>query len=684
MRPPGTRLLRRGLALLILLVAGAVGWNLWGPSATPSPSPVPPAPPGEGTTIGNLVFFRFHAGEQQLELKARAASGEEGGERRFEGVEVTFPYTARGEKSSATITADRCLYDARRERSRFRGHVHLITADGFELRTESLDYLGDAGRVVGNEDVAFRRAHTSGTAHGFEYDTRRQDLVLRKDVRLVFEHEQGPPTEVSAGHAEGSRATRVVELRGGVTVREGSQELSSNRLKATLDPELESIVHLVAISSVDLRTGAKGSLGGDALPPGGERRLQCRRLDVDFQRPGVPGVAVAQQNVTLEILPGPKEPPERRTIQAGLLRFRFDEEGRLAELEGPRSRPGRRRRAQPIDLVSEPVSPGKGGARRLRCGQFVAGLDPGAGTLREAHFQDDVTYRGEGRRAWADDVVYDEKAASLTLSGGAPRIQDEAEHSELRAERIVVGTDDHHVAASGGVHHTLQAARPGKGGLLGGSEPAVLVSREFRYDSVAKTARYEGNALLRSGKDEIRAPLIVIEEPGPDRRRLSASGGVVSLFHPRRGEVDAKGDAKGDAKEAEPVQTRSQKMVYDEKAHHVVYTGDVEIRQGDILTVSPGAVVTLTGDGEDVERIVAGEPVEVRQGQRQATGRTGTYTPANETFVLVGDEVALRDKDRVVRGRALTFQVGNDRIRVDGQEEARTEAIFHQTDVPRP
>jgi lipopolysaccharide transport protein LptA len=115
-----------------------------------------------------------------------------------------------------------------------------------------------------------------------------------------------------------------------------------------------------------------------------------------------------------------------------------------------------------------------------------------------------------------------------------------------------------------------------------------------------------------------------------------------------------------------------------------VYTGDVEIRQGDILTVSPGAVVTLTGDGEDVERIVAGEPVEVRQGQRQATGRTGTYTPANETFVLVGDEVALRDKDRVVRGRALTFQVGNDRIRVDGQEEARTEAIFHQTDVPRP
>jgi lipopolysaccharide transport protein LptA len=676
MRPAGTRLLRRALAVVILVVGGAVGWNLWGPSGTPSPAPVPVPPPGEGTTIGDLVFFRYHAGEQQLELKARAASGEEGGERRFEGVEVTFPYTARGKKSSATITADRCLYDARRERGRFRGHVHLVTADGFELRTESLDYVGDEGRVAGAEEVAFSRGRASGTARGFEYRTRKQDLVLRKDVRLVFEHEKGPPTVVSAGHAEGSRDTRILELRGGVTVQEGSQELRSNRLKVTLDPELESIVHLVAISSVDLRTGGEGSLGGDALPPGGERRLQCRRLDVDFQRPGVPQVAAAQQEVTLEILPGPGDPPEKRTIRAQFLRFVFDGEGRLAELVGPALGKGRRGKPQTIELSSAPLPPAKEGARRLRCRQFEARLDPGTGTLREAHFRDGVAYREEGRRAWADDVVYDEKGASVTLSGGAPRIQDESERSELQAERIVLGTDDHHVTASGGVHHTLRPARAGKGGLLEGSEPAVLVSREFRYDPETKTARYEGSALLRAGKDEIRAPLIVIEEPAPERRRLSASGGVVSLLHPRGG--------KADAKEPEPVQTRSQKMVYDEQAHRVVYTGDVEIRQGDILTVSPGAVVTLTGDGEDVERIVAGEPVEVRQGERRATGRTGTYTPANETFVLVGDDVALQDKDRVVRGRSLTFQVGNDRIRVDGQEEARTEAIFHQTEAPRP
>ena len=115
-----------------------------------------------------------------------------------------------------------------------------------------------------------------------------------------------------------------------------------------------------------------------------------------------------------------------------------------------------------------------------------------------------------------------------------------------------------------------------------------------------------------------------------------------------------------------------------------LYTGEVEIRQGDIVTRSPQAVVTLTEGGEGVEKIVAGEPVEVRQGDRRAEGRVGTYTPGDETRVREGDEVVLEDVDRSVRGRVLTFQVGEDRIRVDGREEVRTEAIFRKKEPSTP
>jgi lipopolysaccharide transport protein LptA len=125
-------------------------------------------------------------------------------------------------------------------------------------------------------------------------------------------------------------------------------------------------------------------------------------------------------------------------------------------------------------------------------------------------------------------------------------------------------------------------------------------------------------------------------------------------------------------------------MVYDESANTVVYTGNVEIHQGDIVTLSPQAVVTLTKDGGDVEKLVAGEPVEVRQAARRATGKQGTYTPGNETLVLVGEPVVLLDADRRAEGRILVFEVGSDRIRVDGREEVRTEAVFKRKEPARP
>ncbi|HXY38577.1 MAG TPA: hypothetical protein VEQ10_02860, partial [Vicinamibacteria bacterium] len=96
------------------------------------------------------------------------------------------------------------------------------------------------------------------------------------------------------------------------------------------------------------------------------------------------------------------------------------------------------------------------------------------------------------------------------------------------------------------------------------------------------------------------------------------------------------------------------------------------------------AVVLLGPDGGTVERMLAGTPVEVRQGTRQAKGDRGTYTPKDETLVLVGDKVVLQEVDRRLEGRILTFQSGSDRIRVDGQEEVRSEAVLKRKEPPKP
>ncbi len=678
MRPPATRLLRRALLGVVLLVAVAVVWSLRRPRAT-GPSEPEGSEAAEGTTIENLAFDVFREGERRVELKARAMTGEEGGLQHFQGVEVTFPFVSRGEESTATVTADEGTYDAAREDARFRGNVHVITADGFELTTESLDYLGKRGRVVTQDDVRFQQGRASGRARGAEYLVAGDRLELKENVRLRFEDKDGgPPTEIDAARAHGSRETRVFNFGGGTEVRQGPRVLRSERLQVMVNAELEAIRRLAAIQDVDLRIGGGGELPAVTLPSGGERRLQCRRLNAFFNDDGTLQHATATNRASLVLWPSPGEPPEKRRMEARQIEFSFDDEGRLVAIRARDWGGGGDKGQGIVVLSSTPLPPSEEPTRRVECRRFEADLNPVTGALESAEFRRKVVFTEPGRQAWAERAVYDGARQLLQLTKGAPRIRDDGDGSELQAQRIDLDTASRSVVAVDGVRHAIRrGTADARGGMLGGSEPTVLVCQRFEYDSAQKTAWYRENALLRTGRDEVRAPLIVMEDPAPGARRLRASGGVASFLHPR-----SRPGEQGD--EPAPVETRSAEMVYEEEASRVVYTGDVQIRQGDILTLSPEALVSLTAGGDDVQRIVAGEPVEVHQGERRATGRTGTYTPADETMVLEGEEVVLQDEDRLVRGRVLTFKVGEDRIRVDGREEVRTEAIFKRREPSKP
>jgi LPS export ABC transporter protein LptC/lipopolysaccharide transport protein LptA len=673
MRPPATRLLRRILLGVVVLVALAVLWSLRRPSA-PSRPAGSGSGSGEGTTIEDVSFFQFREGEEKVQLKAKAWTGQEDGIVHLEGVEVTFPYVSEGGEATATVTSDECFYDAAMEQALFRGNVHVVTSDGFELTSESLDYLGAEERVLTEEDVQFSRGRISGTARGAEYRSATDGIVLQKRVRLRFEDDEGgPPTEIEASRAKASRKTRLVRLSGGVEVRQGPRQLRSKQLQISLTEDLAAIRRAAAIEDVDVFMAPGAGLPGSAVPTGGQRRLRCRRLNVVYRQNGELKEIIAVQKASFEALPGPGEPPEKRRIEADRIFFDFDEQGRLHTL---RSYAGGRQYQLSV-LSSEPLSSASGAPRRVESRSALARLDPATGDLRSATFRGPVVFTEPGRQAWAGRASYREKDKRLLLEKNAPRIRDEADGSELQAEQIEVATDTGSLVAVEGVRHTIgRRGAEGDRGMLAGSEPTVLVCQRFEYDSEKKMAWYRENALLRSGQNEVRAPLIVLEDPAPGERRLRASEGVASLLHPRSA-TDAES-------EPAPVRTQSQEMVYEEKAGRVVYRGDVKIQQGDIATLSPEAVVTLTAGGDGVKKIVAGEPVEVRQGPRHATGQTGTYTPSDETMLLEGDEVVLQDVGRQVRGKVLTFKVGEDRIRLDGREEVRTEAIFKNREPPKP
>ena len=140
--------------------------------------------------------------------------------------------------------------------------------------------------------------------------------------------------------------------------------------------------------------------------------------------------------------------------------------------------------------------------------------------------------------------------------------------------------------------------------------------------------------------------------------------------------------AAADGKAPARLEGRAKEMVYEEANRRLVYKGEVSIRQGDIATRSPHATLALSPDGQGLQSLVAGEPVEVMQGERRATGTRATYTPGDETMVLVGDTVVLKDPSQEVEGRSLTFHVGDDRILVDGQKQVRTQTIIRNRKEP--
>jgi lipopolysaccharide transport protein LptA len=459
-------------------------------------------------------------------------------------------------------------------------------------------------------------------------------------------------------------------------VRQGTRELRSASLRLDMSEDMGAVERATAVGDVDMVSGAGAPVPGSAAPGSGTKRLRSQRLEVVFRAKGILQQAVATGAASLEIEPGPSETQERRRVSGPRLRFDFDAEGRLLSVHGPRGTSARTGVRDRSLLTAEPLTPGVGAARRVESDTFVAALDPVTGAVKDAVFEGSVVFDEPGRKAWAGHSAFDAAAATLVLTRD-PRILDEAEGSELRGREIRIGTRTRAVSASGNVRHSLAGkGRGGRAGPFGGREPTVFLCREFEFDPQTRTARYRENALVRSGTDEVRAPLITLDEPGPGQRRMSATGGTASVLHPR--------PAKGATKEPAAVEARSREMQYEEEKNRIVYKGDVEIRQGDILTRSPEAIVLLTKDGESVDRLLAGEPVEVHQGVRRATGERGAYTPASETFVLTGEKVVLHDVDRRLEGRILTFEVGSDRIRVDGREEVRTEAVFRRKESPKP
>jgi lipopolysaccharide transport protein LptA/LPS export ABC transporter protein LptC len=666
--PETTRLIRGGLLVGMALLAAVVTRKLSQSSRTPratAESPSAPESPTTATRMEGFTHFRMEMGETKFSVRAKSYTGKEGEEMHLQGVEVEFAYMARGTPGKSTITADESIYTPTLQKAVFKGNVRVVTEDGFALETASLIYRGDKNLSRTEDPVRFQRKDLSGTATGVVYDAGQRKLELLADVVLKLQDPDNEPMDIKSARAVFERQEGLLRFIDDVEVVQGGDRLTAGRFLVNIADDTQAIYRAQAIENVNLWMGG-GPLGQGLAPSSagrGPRHLTGKKLDLWFRPDRTLQEATAGPDAVLTIRPGKGDPPETRILKARFLGFAFDERGKLSELRGQKE----------SSFVAEPVPPSKAAVRTLTCQSFIARVDPATGEPSIIEFTKDVVFVEGTKRATAEKAYFDGSKSALFLQEG-PSLVDQAEGSKLTAKAIQIATRSGDLEAHDDVRHVLD--KPGtEGGLLGGKGGSTLLAADrFEYTESTKVARYRQSALLRTGKDEIRAEEIRIHELAGGKRRLEAAGSVVSRMHPAA--------EKGAAKPAALVEARAKEMTYEEGKNEIVYTGDVVIRQGDIQTTSPKATLGLVAGGNTIDTLVAGEPVEVQQGVRRATGARATYTPRTETMLLVGESVVLKDPTQELKGRSLTFHVGDARILVDGREQVRTELIIRQ-DKPK-
>ena len=661
MTPGSARTLRQVLLALVILVGLSVAWT-WRRRPVSAPGQTPRATPSIGAPrTEGLVLTKFSGEKQSFELQAREKVGQEQEDQQLKGVNLRFSFVSQGQPSTGHISADACTYAPSHQKAVFAGNVVLTTADGFEFKSESLVYRGDKGLAKTEAPVEFHRKDVSGQAVGMNYDASGGAVELLAQVRVRIQDEANPATDIVSGKADLSEAEKTLKFDAGVVITQAGNLLKAERFKVNFGED-RVIYRATAQEAVNL-TMSGGALPNVSLgPTSGVRHLLCRKLDFWFRPDRTLQTMMAGPDADLTVLPGPHDPPERRRIRAKFIEFRFDEKGQLSAMQTSRE----------TVMESFPLKgKSKLAAQSVSCDRMLAEIIPGTSEARLVEFQETVVFLQGKQKATTELAAYTAGAASLELLT-APELWDGEQGTHLKARNIVIGTLTNDVTAKEEVRSVLER-KNGRSGLLAGKEePAIITSRFLDYTSKTRTAVYRGGALLRSGKDEIRAREIRLQET-PEGRRLEGRGEVLALLNPK---------AEEDQAPPARVSTWSGEMVYDESTGRIQYRGDVLIRQGDITTKSPAATLVLTADGAGIVSLRAGEPVEVRQGNRKATGAFGTYTPGDQTMVLVGDRVTLKDPGRDVEGRTLVFHVGDERVTVDGQT-VRTETRFRK-ELPRP
>ncbi len=167
------------------------------------------------------------------------------------------------------------------------------------------------------------------------------------------------------------------------------------------------------------------------------------------------------------------------------------------------------------------------------------------------------------------------------------------------------------------------------------------------------TGTPEAPPVLRDGSETLSGERILLRLDTED----------VDVTQPRvvlRRSMDERGAS---SRPAAPVKVEADRLVLQRATRLARFTDDVVVRRGDAVVKSPRMDARYDRDGQ-LTRLELRGGVDVRQGDRRATGQSADYDARQKTLVLLGDP-KLYDKGDVLAGDRIDLALDSKEVRVE-------------------
>lgn len=673
-RPTTIRRLRTLLLLaLVFTVLAVAGLFLFGRAGKPKPRAVEPGDTeaGEGVTlIGDDFDYTFTERERPIfRIRGDSIRADREDTLFLDKVGVTFydenhqPYHVESKEASFNRVNNEGL---------LQGDVLLRGPSSLELRTAQLQIRESGKELIMPRPVELRYAGAYIIkGNRMRVDLKDEVFVLNGDARINSVPGTQPALEGSSERATYERQNRVLRIEGKARLRRGPQRIEAQRITGFLTPDESGLKFVRALWNVSGQTASLGPPGQGKAPGNTVVTFTGRDLAVALQPEGnevkrVDLDGTQSHRATLETRGGGIV----RTINAQ----RFDgilSEGVLTQAEAHAD----------VDLVETARGPdGQREVRRASGKRGEAVFRPD-GQLAEVRLLHDVTFEDPQAKARGNRASLDLDAHRGELFGQPVEL--ESEKGSLQAPRVVYDTENKIVNAQGGVRAVMtQAASQNlAGSALGEAEGPVRVeAREAFWRQEPSSFIFRGDVKSWRGENLMLSNELKGE---PDADRLTASGGVKTIWIPEDpkgaarpgGKTDGKTDPKPaggtGAQRNAPIEVRASDLVYLEGKKVLTYSGGVRVEQQGTTLACQRMDVTMNAENKPQTMTCTGQAkLNDPKGGRQIEGETAVYRLEQRDVEFTGEKVTMKDREgNVVQGRRVLYLIDSGKVEVKGKAQ---------------